>query len=199
MRERLFDVNILAGFTSHDHGDGVPMVRSGDNYRLDVLVVENGAKVLEAFGFAVSKLESAVQVRHERIGYGNGIDLAGSQKILQVVLTHSAGANQADANPIICAQNRPCERPSRGKHANRGTSQSLVKVPSSYLRVGHFLYYLLFRFARGRRGTGHWRPEIFSRELRPTAEIKSKADPRRRGSGRGLERKSRRAAGPTKV
>src|SRR6266568_8482800 len=186
MRERLFDINILTGFTSHDHGDGVPMVRSGDDHSLDIFIVENGAKVFEAFGLAVGKLESAVQVRHERIGDGDGIDLAGSQKILQVVLTHSAGADEADANTIIGAQNSPCEWPCRSKHANRGSSQSLVKVPSSYLRVGHFLLCLLFRFCKCLRESSAGRRETFRRERGPTAEIKSKADPRRRGSGRGL-------------
>src|SRR5713101_444665 len=139
MRERLFDVDILTGFTSHDHGDGVPMIRGGDDHRLDIFIVENGAKVLEAFGLAVGQFESSVQIGNERISDGDGINLAGSQEILQVVLTHSTGADQADANAVVGSQYSPREWPSGSKHANRGSSQSLVKVPSSYLQVSHFL------------------------------------------------------------
>src|SRR6266851_9637079 len=119
MRERLFDVDILARFASHDHGDGVPMIRSRDDHRLDIFIVENGAKVLEAFGLAVGQFESSVQIGNERISDGDGINLAGSQEILQVVLTHSAGADQTDANAIVGPQYSPSEWPRRSKHAHR--------------------------------------------------------------------------------
>ena len=47
----------------------------------------------------------------ERIGDGYGIDLVGSQEIPEVGLTHSAGANQAHANPVIGAQDALRQRP----------------------------------------------------------------------------------------
>src|SRR5260370_36484864 len=117
MRERLFDVDILTGFTSHDHGDSVPMVRGGDDHCLDVLIVEESAKVLEALGLAIGKFESAVQIGYEGIGNGDGIDLAGSQKIFQVELTHSAGADQTDANAVGGSQDALSEWPSRSGNA----------------------------------------------------------------------------------
>src|SRR5712664_1605258 len=78
-------------------------------------------------------------------------------------MTHAAGANQADADPIVGSQDSACQRPGRGEHANGGSSEGLVKISASYLCVGHFLYCLLFRFAGGRSGTCWWRPVTFSR------------------------------------
>ena len=82
VRERLFDIDILARFAGHDHGDGVPMVRGCNDHRLNVFVVEDRAKVFEAFGLSVRKLEAAVQIGYEWIGDGDDIDLISFQEIL---------------------------------------------------------------------------------------------------------------------
>src|SRR5258708_36495527 len=125
------------------------MVRSGDNHCLDIFVVEDGAKILVAFGLPVGQLESAVQIGNEGIGNGDSIDLASSQKIPKIELTHTACANQAHPNTIIGPQDRAREWPTRSKHATRGSSKPLVKVPSTYLSVAHFFltFYCLCRAA----------------------------------------------------
>jgi len=109
-------------------------------------------KVFETFGLPVGQLEGPVQIGLERVGDGYGIDLAGPQEVLEVELTHSAGANQAHAYPVIGPQDALRDRPSRGGNAHGGTSQALVELSPSYLKIGHFLLYLLMHFACGRSG-----------------------------------------------
>src|SRR5439155_22894413 len=138
MRERLFDINILASFASHDHGDGVPVIRGGDDHRLYVLVVEDGAKILVPFGLPVGELKSPVQIGLERICDGDGNELAGQEKVDEVELTHSASADQAHANPLISRQHALRDRASRSDNAHGGSCQALVEVPSRYLKVSHF-------------------------------------------------------------
>ena len=168
MRKRFFDVNILAGFASHDHRDGVPMVGGRDDHRLYVLTVEDGAKILEAFCFPVRKLESAVEIGYERIGDSDDIDLVGFLEIAQVELTHSTGADQAHANPVVGPQDALRDWPSGSDHAHGCASQGLVKVPPCNLKVGHFLLYLLIRFASGGSRAFRLRPGTFSRDIRLT-------------------------------
>src|SRR2546421_9749628 len=88
------------------------MVRGGDDYRLDILVVEDGAKILEALGLAVGQFESTIQIGLEGIGNGHCVELDGAEEVLQVELTHYAGADQAHADSLGFLQNavgiRPC-------------------------------------------------------------------------------------------
>src|SRR2546422_5172408 len=58
------------------------------------------AKVFVAFGLPVGELESAVQIGLERIGDGDGIDLAGAEEVLQVELTHSTGADRSEERRV---------------------------------------------------------------------------------------------------
>jgi hypothetical protein len=67
-------------------------------------------------------------------------------------LTHSSGADEAHANPVVGSQDALRERARRGGNAYGGTSQALVEVSPSYLKVGHFLLYLLMHFPCGRSG-----------------------------------------------
>jgi hypothetical protein len=106
----------------------------------------------------------------ERIGDGDGIDLAGAEKVPQIELTHSTGANQTNANPVVGPQDAPRDRASRSNNAHGGSSQSLVKVPPSYLKVGHFLFYLLIRFASSGSRAFRRRLSIFPRDIRLTEE-----------------------------
>src|SRR5438552_6176743 len=138
------------------------MVRSGDDYRLDILVVEDGAKILEALGFAVGQFESAIQIGLEGIGNGDGVDLAGAEEVPQVELTHSAGADQAHADAVVGSQNAAGKRPCGSDRAHGGTCEALVEVPTSYLKVGHFSPHLHFSLAsdsakRSARRPGHFR------------------------------------------
>jgi len=92
-------------------------------------------------------------------------------------LTHSTGADQADANPVVGPQDALRDWPSGSDHAHGRASQGLVKVPPSYLKVSHFLLFLLMRFASDRSGaepSARWRAIIFSRSMPPTVESKSK-------------------------
>ncbi len=97
-------------------------------------MVEDSAKILVAFGLSVGEFESAVQIGLERVGDGDGIDLAGAEEVLQVELAHSTGADQAHANPVVGPQDALRERASGSDHAaNGGSCKALVEVPPSYL------------------------------------------------------------------
>src|SRR5205814_1626507 len=115
------------------------MVRGGDDYRLDVLVVEDGAKILEALGLAVGQFESAIQIGLEGIGDGDGVDLAGAEEVPQVELTHSTGTDQAHSDAVVGPKDAASERSGRGDHAYGGACKAPVEVPASYLKVSHFL------------------------------------------------------------
>jgi hypothetical protein len=45
LRQGLFDVNVFARLAGQDHGDGMPVIRSGNNQPVDVLVFQNAAVV----------------------------------------------------------------------------------------------------------------------------------------------------------
>ncbi len=95
-------------------------------------MVEDSAKILVAFGLSVGEFESAVQIGLERIGDGDGIDLTGAEEVFQVELTHSTGADQAHANPVVGSQDALRDRASRSDDANGGSCKALVEVPPSY-------------------------------------------------------------------
>src|SRR5207249_2771918 len=114
------------------------MVRGGDDYRLDVLVVEDGAKILEALGLAVGQFESAVQIGLEGIGDGDGVDLAGAGQPPRTKFTHPPGADQASAEAVVAPKDAARKRSGRGNHAYGGACKPLIKVPTIYLKVGHF-------------------------------------------------------------
>jgi len=87
VRERLFDVNILACFASHDHGMACNG-QSGDDHRLDVLLSRIARKSC-TFGLAVGELEGAVQIGLERSAMAMASTWAGPEEVLQVGLAHS--------------------------------------------------------------------------------------------------------------
>ena len=60
---------MFAGLASHNTGNGVPMVRSGDEYGIDIFAVEDFAKITVAVGLAVKPPhrqihEGLINVRH---------------------------------------------------------------------------------------------------------------------------------------
>src|SRR5882724_1564742 len=180
VREGFFDINILAGFASHDHGDGVPMVGGGNDYCLDVLVVEDGAKIFVAFGLAVGQVDSAVQIGLEGIGDGDGIDLAGAKEVLQVELTHSACANQAHGNPVVGPQDTLSEWSGRSGNGHGSACQPFVEVPASYLRLVHFRLTSIYVLRAAPNRAPHRRAGTFSRDM-----PRRWNENRRRGGGNG--------------
>jgi len=136
VRERFFDINILASFASHDHGDGVPMVRSGDDYAWMSLLSRRARKSLKPLALP-SLARERVQIGHEWIGDGDGIDLAGAEKSSDRI-DPFAGADQTTPMRSLAPKTLRASGPAEATTLTRRL-RALVEVPASYLKVGHFL------------------------------------------------------------
>jgi hypothetical protein len=156
-RQRLLDVDVLAGPQRRHRHQGVPVVGRGDDDGVDVLVVEHLSEVVQGDHRGVRARARAARVRRrcaagrrrrrpgERPGFHRGerpvaerpVDVADRhhrgvgrlQKAIRHLAAASAAADQADAHPIVRAHHPHAAE--RGRHAQRNRGAS--KVPSRHV------------------------------------------------------------------
>ena len=117
VRDRLFHVDVFAGVHGVDGHGNVPMIRCADYDSVDIGRIEDFAVVeeLARFGRHLFAGLGAVQF----VDIADGYDLAAADFVehAEQVLTASAGADTADADTIVSAEDaavRSRGGPSRG-------------------------------------------------------------------------------------
>ena len=112
VRERLLAVHVLAGVDRGDGGDGVPVVRRGDDDGVDVLVgdefaevgvgratLEGGLLVLAvAFFDGLLGVFAAVGVH---VADAHDLDFLAAEEVLQVATVHFTHADEAEIQALV--------------------------------------------------------------------------------------------------
>ena len=116
---RLLDVDVLARLAAPDGDQRVPVVRRGDRDRVEVLVVEGAADVLDRLGRAAAALGDRLDVL--RVRRGVGVDQVGDLDPLHLAeradvrAAPAVQAGDADADGVVGADDparrfRPADR-----------------------------------------------------------------------------------------
>src|SRR5690606_34634690 len=104
----LLDIDVLAGLAGPDGRQRMPMVRGGDGDGIDILVVEDGAHVLDDFDlFAVSLFElSGALPANLQVGVDERGDFNVFERLQapDVVLPAAIDAEHGNADGLIGAE-----------------------------------------------------------------------------------------------
>ncbi len=104
MRQRLLDVDILAGGAGvHGHGH-MPMIGRADEYGLNVLAIEHFLVVLGGERFGIGQFAAFVQMGIPNVAHGRDADIRDLGQRFHKVLAASAGADTADVDRIVGTQ-----------------------------------------------------------------------------------------------
>ena len=104
--ERFLDVNVFAGLAGFDRNVGVPVIRRGHNHRVDIIAVEDAAKVLRvqvrllvrpADDFIAGLFDLGLVDVTER----HALDVLESKSVAQIASPHTSAADQSDSNAVI--------------------------------------------------------------------------------------------------
>jgi hypothetical protein len=134
-RDGLLDVNVFARLTGRHGLQRVPVVGRSDDHRVNVPAVEDSAKIpvgLDAFEFGV--IDREVYLRLEDVADRDNLRVRIPHKRLHHAAPLTSGANHADANAIIRAQNI---RASRSRDAD--SADALLDEISAFDSVVHIL------------------------------------------------------------
>lgn len=125
--ERFFHVNIPTRLTGKYRWNRVPMVRRGNNHGVEIVAVENTAKILRAFRpmlpLLLDDLNSFRDLGVIHVANHGEIHFGVGEKRGEIAPAHSAAADDTDANFVIRAdgglrfagtQNQSAERRHRG-------------------------------------------------------------------------------------
>ena len=125
-RERLFDVDILAGGAGHDGEHGVPVIRAGYDDAIDVLVLIHLAKVAVTLGIGVLQVcQSFFKPRLVDIAERDAIDLReGFLEIRDVLFADESEADEADTDAIIGPEDPVVGSRGQGGHGAHKTTAS---------------------------------------------------------------------------
>ncbi len=124
-RQRLLDVDVLAGRQRVERDWTVPVIRHGDEHRVDVLLVEERAMVFVGLR-ALRRLLSALDLCAVDVAETDEVRRPQREEIGHVADAARAASNQPHAQPILRAQNaRRRQRRRRGRRTN-----SLQKIPT---------------------------------------------------------------------
>ncbi len=103
----LFAVDMLSGVHGGDGDGGMPVVRRGDEDRVDVLVVEKFAVVEATFGLVTRLLAGGERAVHPLLidvtdaPDGDVVVLAPAEKAAQMPRTHAADADHAETYAVV--------------------------------------------------------------------------------------------------
>ena len=102
-RERLLDIDILAGRAGHDGEHGMPMVGGGHDHSIDVLVFVHLAKIAVALGIGVFQVRQAFfQARLVDIAHRHAVDVRERfLEIRDVLLADQSVSDKADTDAIV--------------------------------------------------------------------------------------------------
>src|SRR6266496_595164 len=100
--EGFFDINIFACLASHHGWESVPMIGSGNQHGIDVLAIQDAAKVFNGVRLPAALLLTNLGcfAEHGVIDIANhrAIEFRVEKKTLEVPAPHSATADEAEPN-----------------------------------------------------------------------------------------------------
>jgi hypothetical protein len=111
--QRLLAIDVLAGAGGEDAGDGVPVVRRGDDDGIDVFALEEIAEVgvrLTALELALALLGGVVVGGHllggvaalgDHVADGHDLDVWGAEEAAQVAAAHGADADEPEGEAVV--------------------------------------------------------------------------------------------------
>jgi hypothetical protein len=112
VRQRLFAVDVFAGLAGQDGGDGVPVVGSRDEDRVDILAIQDAAEIGVALGRPADLLDRLREHRLEHIGHRGDLDARRAQAHLHFIKAPRSRTDLADDNPVVGPQD-PARRQGR--------------------------------------------------------------------------------------
>ena len=130
-RERLLDVDVLAGLERVDRLQRVPVVGRRDDDRVDVAPVEKPPVVLELLRRAADLRGGEVEVRLPQVADRHDLGVSLCEEAVEHLVAAVAEADEAEANAVVRPEHTP-RAEGRG-HARR--RRALREVPSR--RLGH--------------------------------------------------------------
>jgi hypothetical protein len=105
-RERLLDVDVLAGRAGHDGEHGMPMVGGGHHHAIDIFVFVHPAKIAVAFGIRAFQVRQAfIQARLVDVAHRHAVDVRERPlEIRDVLLADQSEPDEADSGMIVGPQ-----------------------------------------------------------------------------------------------
>ena len=107
VRNGLLAIDVLARLAGGNEGDGMPVIGCADNDRVDVLLLQQLAEVLDLLGRRPASVDDigcrVVQVRCVHVADGGHFDPLEPHQLLLVCPAHAAAADQAEHDPVIGA------------------------------------------------------------------------------------------------
>ena len=100
----LFDVEILAGLAGIDGDWRVPVVRRGDDHRVDVVVPKHLAVIRIFLRIAAGEFGRSVPADIIDVAHGRNIDVRRFLYLADQVAAAAAGADHSDTWPVIGSQ-----------------------------------------------------------------------------------------------
>src|SRR5262249_19430986 len=115
VRQRLLYVDVLARLAGQDRGNGVPVVRRGDDHRVHVLAVEHLAEVAVRLAARAGPLPGLGRVRLVDVAHGHERDVRDRARQSRHGQAARAAADQPDVYALVGA-----EDPAGGSGGSRG-------------------------------------------------------------------------------
>ena len=131
VREGLFAVHVFAVAQCGEHGDGVPVVGSGDADRVDVLAAGDFTEVVVAFAIlvlvaVVDALDGVIAPSGVDIAHGEHLGIL-AEEVAQEASTLLAHADEAHGDPVVGAPCGGWDDEGRG-HGGGGTFEKGTAV-----------------------------------------------------------------------
>ena len=101
VREGLFDVDILAGGAGVDRNGRVPVIGSGDEDRVDIAAVQDGAVILGGEGFAADRFLACGDVLVPHVAKSDDLHAGDSLQGPQQLPAATANADQRHADRVV--------------------------------------------------------------------------------------------------
>ena len=132
MRQRFFDVDILASLASPDRCQCMPMIASRDHDGIDIGVVEQLPQVVILFGASVL---SACRLQSRLIGIAKGGNphVGELTELLEQVVRPIAGPDEAEIQAFV----QVFRLSSRGRHCQADSSRLLQKLATVKICTCH--------------------------------------------------------------
>ena len=105
MRQRLFDVDVLAGGAGEHGRRGMPMVRRGDQYGVDVVAIERAAKIAIRRALAARPIARATRVAVVHVASSDELHARGALHPVGDQPAAAAASDQRDAHAVVRTKN----------------------------------------------------------------------------------------------
>ena len=104
VRKRFFDVNVFPGFHRPNGAEAVPMVASRDDDRVDIFIVEEGARVGKRFRFFETFFRRFDAAR-VRVAKSDDVDFRHRRESAEEFVGATAAADRPESNSFVGAAN----------------------------------------------------------------------------------------------